>query len=107
MPVLGYSAQSGVGRILQAVHGPALRKLGVHTVFTAHLASVLKTMALDGRGIAWLPASMVTNELTEGQLVPAGGARWAVPLDVRLYRDPAPLSVAAEGFWVAAKRSAR
>ncbi len=107
VPVLGYSAQSGVGRILQAVHGVALRKMGVHTVFTAALASVLKTMAMDGRGIAWLPASLVAEELAQGQLVPAGSTNWAVPLEVRLYRDPAPLSVAAEGLWATASRPAK
>jgi DNA-binding transcriptional LysR family regulator len=107
VPVLGYSAQSGVGRILQAVHGVALRKMGVHTVFTAALASVLKTMAMDGRGIAWLPASLVAEELAQGQLVPAGSTNWTVPLEVRLYRDPAPLSVAAEGLWATASRPAK
>jgi DNA-binding transcriptional LysR family regulator len=105
--MLGYSAQSGVGRILQAVHGVALRKMGVHTVFTAALASVLKTMAMDGRGIAWLPASLVAEELAQGQLVPAGSTNWTVPLEVRLYRDPAPLSVAAEGLWATASRPAK
>ncbi|WP_372663027.1 LysR substrate-binding domain-containing protein, partial [Hydrogenophaga sp.] len=106
IPLLGYSAESGIGRILFAVHGSALHRLGVQTVFTAHLASVLKTMALDGRGIAWLPASLVSEELRLGKLVAAGDEHWAVALDIRLYRHPEPMSGTAEAIWTAAGQSA-
>lgn len=102
VPVLGYSAESGIGRILQAAHAAALERLDVQPVFTAHLASVLRTMALDGRGIAWLPASLVQDDLRGRQLVAAGGPAWQVKLDVRLYRDIARMSPAAEAFWDAA-----
>jgi DNA-binding transcriptional LysR family regulator len=101
-PVLGYSAESGIGRILAAAHGPALKKLQVQPVFTAHLASVLRTMALDGRGVAWLPASLVQEDLAQGRLVAAGSERWQVRLDIRLYRDAERMSPAAEAFWKAA-----
>lgn len=104
--LLGYSAESGIGRIVQAVHGAALAQLGARAVFTAHLASVLKTMALDGRGIAWLPASLVHDELAQGRLVPAGGAAWEIALQIRLYRGAAPLSAAAEALWTAARKAA-
>lgn len=104
--LLGYSAESGIGRIVQAVHGAALDRLGARAVFTAHLASVLKTMALDGRGIAWLPHSLVQDELAQGRLVPAGGDAWEVPLQIRLYRGAARLSTAAEALWAAARAAA-
>lgn len=97
--VLGYNAESGIGRIVRAVHCPALEAMGVQTAFTAHLASVLKTMALDGRGVAWLPASLVQDEMAAGLLVLADDERWQVPLDLRLYRNPARQSAAVEGFW--------
>jgi hypothetical protein len=51
--VLGYSEETGLGRILRAVHGVALDRLPIRNVFAAHLASVLKTMTLDSRGVAW------------------------------------------------------
>lgn len=101
--VLGYGGESGIGRILQATHADAIAALGAKTVFTAHLASVLKTMALDGRGIAWLPQSLVSDELANGRLVPAGGPAWNVTLEIRLYRAPGPLSPAAQAFWNAAR----
>lgn len=99
VPVLAYTQESGLGRILRAVIGKRLESVPVQVVFTAHLASVLRTMALDGRGIAWLPRTLVEDDLALGRLVPAAGEDWNVPLEIRLYRDGAPLGKAAEAFW--------
>ncbi|MCW5648564.1 MAG: LysR family transcriptional regulator [Ramlibacter sp.] len=106
VPLLGYSPESGIGRILHAVHGERLAALECQTVFTAHLASVLRTMALQGRGVAWLPESLARQDLEEGRLVPAGGPQWEVALQVCVYRDAARLSPAGEAFWRAAQASA-
>lgn len=102
VPLLAYSAESGIGRVVQAVHGTALQALDARPVVTAHLATVLKTMAVDGRGVAWLPATLVQDDLHAGRLVLAGVAAWQVPLDIRLYRDVAVTTPAAQGFWRAA-----
>ncbi|MET0312677.1 MAG: LysR substrate-binding domain-containing protein [Burkholderiaceae bacterium] len=94
-PLLAYSAESGIGRIVRAV-----RPLdGAVPAFTAHLASVLKTMALDGRGIAWLPQSLVADEIAAGRLVAAAPAKANVELEVRLSRHRDALPPAAEAFW--------
>lgn len=57
---------------------PLAGKVQHHTVFAAHHAVVFKAMALEGRGIAWLPRSLVAAELAGGQLVAAGATngRW-------------------------------
>ncbi|PLC50083.1 hypothetical protein CR159_08710 [Pollutimonas subterranea] len=99
--LLDYSAESGIGRILHQILGPELDRLSIQTVFTAHLASVLRPMVLSGRGIAWLPQSLVADDLHAGRLVLAGPEQWHIPLQVRLYRDRSTLSQAAEMFWQA------
>ena len=99
--LLDYSAESGIGRILHQILGPELDRLSIQTVFTAHLASVLRPMVLSGRGIAWLPQSLVADDLHAGRLVLAGPEQWQIPLQVRLYRDRSTLSQAAEMFWEA------
>jgi DNA-binding transcriptional LysR family regulator len=68
-------------------------------VFTAHLAVVLKTMALEGRGIAWLPQSLIREELGDGRLLAAGGRDWQIPVEIRLFRRREPEAAAAEAFW--------
>ena len=55
-------------------------------------------MALDGRGLAWLPKTLVEEDLSAGRLVPADNGEWNVPLEIRLYREknmtaPAPLAL--------------
>ena len=79
--------------------GRRLERAPLQAVFTAHLASVLRTMALDGRGLAWLPETLVRDDLAAGRLVPAAGDGWNVPLEIRLYRDGAAAGKVAEAFW--------
>jgi len=94
-----YSEESGLGRILRAVLGRRLQRLPLHVDFTAHAASVLRTMALDGRGLGWLPLTLVDDDLAQGRLVAAASEDWNVPLEIRLYRDRGSIGKAAEAFW--------
>jgi len=97
-PLLAYSPESALGRIVEAAqHAAAARD----PVFTSHLATVLRAMALDGRGIAWLPESLIADDLTRGNLVRAAGREHNAPVEVRLFRAKARQSPAAEEFWAA------
>lgn len=102
VPVLAYTQESGLGRILRAVIGKRLESVPVQVVFTAHLASVLRTMALDGRGIAWLPRTLVDDDIALGRLLPAASEDWNVPLEIRLYRDGEGLGKTGDAFWIGA-----
>jgi DNA-binding transcriptional LysR family regulator len=102
VPILDYSSESGIGRVVRALRGAALEQAHAQPVFTAHLASVLKTMALDGRGVAWLPASLIRDELDSGRLMEGGGREWRIEVEIRLFRGQAVLPRAAEAFWKAA-----
>lgn len=104
--LLGYSQVSGLGRILRTLKGPAIERLHHQYIFTAHLASVLRIMALDGRGMAWLPRLLVGEDLERGRLVVAASSAWHVELDIRLYRNRAHAGTAREAFWAAAEASA-
>lgn len=109
LAVLDYSDASGLGRILRArmreIFGdaPHERSIGAVTiVFTAHNALLLRSMALAGRGVAWLPTSLIAGELASGALVRAGDERWEVPVEIRLYRQNAEMAPTAEDLWRAA-----
>ncbi|MDM0114774.1 LysR substrate-binding domain-containing protein [Variovorax sp. J22R133] len=99
VPVLLYTDESGLGRIMRALVSRRLEAVPVQVVFTAHLASVLRTMALDGRGIAWLPQTLVEEDIAQGRLVAAASNDWNVPLEIRLYRDGELLGKSANAFW--------
>ncbi len=69
------------------------------TVFTSHLAAALRTMAATGRGVAWLPQSLIGEDLTAGRLVRAGDPSLDIPMEIHLLRPTARLAPAAERFW--------
>ena len=104
--VLAYSEASGLGRIMRALMRTASEGdhddspvPGASVVFTAHHAVLLRTMALEGRGLAWLPLSLVADDLRSGALVDAGAGEWQVPVEIRLYRQPAEMAPVAESLW--------
>ncbi|MGA0572116.1 LysR substrate-binding domain-containing protein [Variovorax sp. VNK109] len=50
------------------------------------MAEVLKRMALQGAGVAWLPRGCVENDIAPSRLAIINGQHWRLPLDIRLYR---------------------
>ena len=56
-------------------------------------------MVLAGHGIAWLPKSLIDEDLASGRLVPAASEEWNVDLEIRLFRDRKPMGRAAEALW--------
>jgi DNA-binding transcriptional LysR family regulator len=102
---LDYSAESGLGRLLRSLRVGKVPGASTSTVFTAHLATVLRTMALQGRGLAWLPRSLIEDDLRAGRLVAAGVPGSELTIDVRLVRRRAPEPATAEAFWAAVTRS--
>lgn len=99
--VLSYSVESGIGRIVAQTQAAIVSTWPTETVFTAHLASVLRTMALDGRGMAWLPQSLIQEDLAHGTLVEAAPHQGCIKMAIKLYRDKTTLSKAGEDFWAA------
>jgi DNA-binding transcriptional LysR family regulator len=99
LPVLAYSEESGLGRIVRARLGAALEQIGADLLFTAHLAAVLRTMALEGRGIAWLPETLIAEDIAAKRLVRAGDAKWNIPVEIRIFRRRGLERPVAEQFW--------
>jgi len=97
LPHLAYSEVSALGRAVAA--SLALREAWLDEVVVAHLAAVLHAMARDGRGVGWLPRSLVGGDLERANLVSAGDESWIVPVDIHLVRPRSRMSPAAEAFW--------
>jgi len=105
LPLLTYSDESGLGRLLQPLLAAVTARRACETVFTAHLATVLRSMALEGRGLAWLPRSLVAEDIAGGRLALASDdVAYTTAMDVRLYRPARPDSPMAEQFWKAASQ---
>lgn len=97
---LAFSSASGLGRIISVARSLSGAPAWLTPVFTAHLAMVLLIMTREGRGMAWLPLSLISEDLQSRRLVRSTAAPdWDVPISIQLHRPRARLSPAAEAFW--------
>jgi LysR family transcriptional regulator, hypochlorite-specific transcription factor HypT len=87
LPHISYSESTYFGRCVSLLLGKAGHQPFLRPRFESDMADVLKRMALEGEGIAWLPKSLIETELASGTLVAAGGAGWTLELELRVYRD--------------------
>jgi DNA-binding transcriptional LysR family regulator len=98
LPFLAYSPNTVLGRVVEKTLGEDLCQAYLYRRFEGDLAIGLKTMALHGHGIAWLPQSTVEQDVAAGTLALAldparaeqsgeAGAGWSASMQVRLYRD--------------------
>lgn len=101
---LGYSEQSGLGRIIAGLRRAADRNVALETVFTSHLAATLLSMARAGDGVAWLPRTLAEEDMSLGRLVQAGDPGLAIPIEIRLFRPMARQGPVAEAVWAAFER---
>ena len=89
VPLLAYAEGAYMARMVELI----LREAGevgrgLEAVHETDMAEGLKAMAVEGHGLAFLPASAVRNELRTGRLLPAAPAgRFEVTMEIRLYRE--------------------
>ncbi|MBB3393187.1 DNA-binding transcriptional LysR family regulator [Rhizobium sp. BK275] len=100
VPHLAFEETSGMGRILSSTLSSSTDRLPLSTVFTSHLAMALKALAVEGKGVTWIPESLAADEMgPAGRLAPAGSADWAVDVKIVLIRPRARMTDIAESFW--------
>ena len=87
LPLIGHSATTYFARCLHLLLHRATKNPALTPHFESDMADVLKKLALNGEGIAWLPRSLIETELNSGTLVTAGDRTWQLDLQLRLYRD--------------------
>ena len=97
--LLAYSAPSGLGRIVAALRQGELAAAKAETVLTSHLAATLLTMAKEGHGAAWLPASLAQDDIARGLLLRAADASHDIPVEIRLFRAVDSRNRAADELW--------
>ena len=89
LPFLSYTTNAYLGRMVELLLADSKRPLHLQKCYETDMAEGLKMMALEGRGVAFLPASSVTREVKQKRLARADGAQdaWQVAMEIRLYRE--------------------
>ena len=99
MPFLRFGDAAPIGKHLD----PVLRHHGLddrlQTVYENSMAGALRIRARGGDGVAWLPETLVAPDLEAGILVRTGQPEWSVPLDIRMYRNPARSNRLTRAIW--------
>jgi len=99
-PHIAFEQGSGMARILTSALFNRRTDLHLCSVVSSHHAMTLKSLAMEGKGLAWIPESLARNELKEsGRLAIAGDRSWHVEVEVALFRSSARLGALAETFW--------
>lgn len=106
VPLLSYTETSYFGRGVKLIVKRANPSPELYLRYESDMAEVLKRMALQGHGMAWVPASSIQRELDIGELVPSGAPAWHLDLEIRAYRDLTNQSPALEKLWSYLKATA-
>ena len=87
-PLLGYAAGAYMGHMVEQIIRQMAVPPSLETIYETDMAEGLKAMALEGHGLAFLPASSVRQELRSRRLVPAAPPGVGeLTMEVRIYRE--------------------
>lgn len=106
VPWLSYTADAQLGLVAALALDTAEPPLAVHAVFESALVEALRASALVGLGVAWLPASLIADDLNHKRLVRAGPASLDVPLRVRVFAERSLLGGRLRTLWDRARQLA-
>jgi len=98
LSLLMYSSGAYLGRMVELIIESARPRLIGCRVFEADMADVLRNLALEGRGVAWLPDCSAQGA-PPGTLVPIEG--WSQSMSVVAYRDRQSRNAKLERLWPA------
>jgi LysR family transcriptional regulator, hypochlorite-specific transcription factor HypT len=98
LSLLMYSSGAYLGRMVELIIESARPRLIGRCVFEADMADVLRNLAVEGRGVAWLPDCSAQGA-PPGSLVSLEG--WSQQLSVVAYRDRQSRNKKVERLWTA------
>ena len=93
IPFLSYASGAYLGQLVELIVKDAGVALNLDAIYETDMAEGLKAMALEGHGLAFLPASSVAKELKSRSLVQAAPqGQFELAVDLRIYRERPELS---------------
>ena len=103
LPYLGYAQGAYLGQMVELILKRSSAPIHFDRVYETDMAEGLKAMALEGHGLAFLPASSVRKEMRSKRLVAAGPSDYELTMEVRMYRERPEsarhVKAAAQSLW--------
>jgi len=99
LPILTFPPETFFGRLLNGVirFGPRTPHFSIVT--QSPYSHVLRALALNGLGIAWLPERCVREDIRNGNLLIVGNDKWTSAIEVRLYASPERAKLLEFNLW--------
>ena len=93
IPFLSYASGAYLGQLVELIVKEAGVALNLDAIYETDMAEGLKAMALEGHGLAFLPASSAAKELKARTLVQAAPpGQFELAVELRIYRERPELS---------------
>jgi DNA-binding transcriptional LysR family regulator len=93
IPFLSYASGAYLGRLVELIVKESATPLNLDAIYETDMAEGLKAMAMEGHGLAFLPASSVKKELKARRLVQAAPrGEFELSMELRIYRERPELS---------------
>ena len=103
VPFLSYASGAYMARMVEQIIKHAPTPPHLDPIYETDMAEGLKAMALEGHGLAFLPASSVRKEMRSKRLVAAGPSDYELTMEVRMYRERPEsarhVKAAAQSLW--------
>ncbi|MFN7694178.1 MAG: LysR substrate-binding domain-containing protein [Burkholderiales bacterium] len=88
IPFLAYADGAYLGRLVEIIVKEIGVPLHLEALYETDMAEGLKAMAIEGHGLAFLPASSVKRDLRARRLVPAApSGAFELQMQMRIYRE--------------------
>lgn len=97
IPYLAYAKGAFLREVVE--HTLASKRAELEVRHLDAFAEALKSLTLEGAGVAWLSESSVRSALASGRLVPAGDTAWHAELSLSLFAAPARLDESGMRIW--------
>lgn len=99
IPYLAYTSDTFLGKFVDLVMDNLDKDCDLQIQYTNSMSEGLKTMALEGHGLAWLPISCVKREFQHNELIQIGNKKHCIDMEIHMARTSSRLHPEAESFW--------
>ena len=99
IPYIAFDHSLALAKIIEERVADSFWQTRIQTVATSDSPDAVHALALKGLGLAWLPWSLVVNDVKSKRLTVLGKSDWQINFDVRIYRRKTALSTLGEKVW--------
>lgn len=99
LPLLSYPPESFFGRLCNSLIRFRPSDPYFNVVAQSPHSRILQSLACVGLGIAWLPESIVREDLDARRLALAGDSEWSTSVEIRLYASQERSRLLQAGLW--------